>query len=271
MTLRTHQDGIRAGEEAIRTYGKQRDELRAEQGIIRQSLKEVDQKLQTAREDLVIGYLSSFAREPVDRASAELGMMSLPVLFGELARERQGKEERLQMIQGNDRFSRKEICLQEDEEATQQFRRQLVSLEDERRTFDRNQEFMTLYPRRADSGLAQAVVPGEEARAVAAVYTCEQEIQEHEMSLDHLRDQRARFEHNANFVALVKYEDQEPFSQFWQFVRTILLFGLIVDALRRRRENEVLRSFSKSSLQDVRTEYERLNTLSQCLLQNHSP
>src|SRR3989338_7625509 len=118
--LRTHQDGIRAGEEAIRTYGKQRDELRTEQGVVRQSLVEIHQKLKTSRQDLVLGYLSSFDRESVDRASEELGMMSLPVLFGELMRERQGKQQRLQLIEGNDRFSRKEICRQEDEQTIDQ-------------------------------------------------------------------------------------------------------------------------------------------------------
>ncbi len=258
--LRTHQDGIRAGEEAIRTYSKQREELRTEQGVVRKSLAEVHQKLETARQDLVLGYLSSFDRESVDRASVELGMMSLPVLFGELVREREGKQQRLQLIEGNDRFSRKEVCRQEDEQTIDQLRRRLNFLIKERRFLDQNLEFTGLYKRRTDSVLAQAAVPAEEARAVAGVYQYEQEIQGHEMSLDHLRDRQARFEENTDFIALARREDQEPFSWFWGFLRTVLLFGLIIDGLRRHREKEVLRSFSKSSLQDVLVEYEQVKS-----------
>ncbi len=90
--LRTHQDGIRAGEEAIRTYSKQREELRTEQGVVRQSLAEVHEKLKTARQDLVFGYLSGVDRESVDRASVELGMMSLPLeQFGQEQEQRQAE------------------------------------------------------------------------------------------------------------------------------------------------------------------------------------
>ncbi|MBI2473735.1 hypothetical protein HYV70_04240 [Candidatus Uhrbacteria bacterium] len=258
--LRTHQDGIRAGEEAIRTYSKQREELRTEQGVVRKSLAEVHQKLETARQDLTLGYLSSFDRESVDRATNELGMMSLPVLFGELIRERQGKQQRLQVIEGSDRFSRKEVSFQEDGQTIAELRGRLASLAEEREHLNQNLEFMALYKRRTDPVLAQAAVPAEEARAVAGVYQYEQEIQGHEMSLDHLNDQRARFEKNAEFVALVKRQDQEPFGWFWGFLRTVLLFGLIVDGLRRRREKELLRSFSKVSFSDVVVEYEQIKS-----------
>ncbi|MCH7879716.1 MAG: hypothetical protein IH914_10440, partial [candidate division Zixibacteria bacterium] len=97
-------DGVAAADNAIESYGAQRDELQARKSKVDKSVTDTQTQLDEMITNLTNGVVTEPITEIVLAASQELGIISLPGVLTDLEIQRDENQQRVTEINDDDRF-----------------------------------------------------------------------------------------------------------------------------------------------------------------------